>query len=146
MKTQLYLLSAFAGFLFTLQSCQVSSRNNEERTIVKSNDTKLQESSGLMTYEDENFNGLIESYFQDGKLKSSVSYSSGIKNGKSELFYSNGQIKEEYNYTDGVLDGEQLTFHATGKLKSQATYAKGKMQGSTKVYDQDGKVIHEYNG
>ena len=47
------------------------------------------------------------------------------KNGVVETHYSNGQLKSRANYKDGKLDGLRETWHDNGKLWSRETYKDG---------------------
>ena len=68
-------------------------------------------------------------YYDDGNIKSSISYSergwNSYRNGLTTEWYQNGQKKFEGNYNYDESIGEWIEWYANGQLKSKGTYNYG---------------------
>jgi antitoxin component YwqK of YwqJK toxin-antitoxin module len=109
-------------------------------------------------------NGILKSYFPNGKLSRECSYSDGIKNGRdiiyfdngqvwtvdttaygivggiSREYYKNGKIKSEYQYITDNATGICREFNDKGTLKKEITFENGVNHGPTKYYNENGKL------
>ena len=54
-----------------------------------------------------NNDGVLNEFYDNGKLRLSYNFSDGKKDGMQKKWYNNGQLEVLYNYTNGKLDGEQ---------------------------------------
>ncbi len=91
-------------------------------------------------------------YFPDGKLKSSGTSRNGVPEGiyreynadgqiVNSLFYENGNITGEGIFKeDGTKDGHWKEYYAGHELKSEGEYKDGKQAGEWKFYYQSGKL------
>ncbi|MBQ8223510.1 MAG: toxin-antitoxin system YwqK family antitoxin [Bacteroidales bacterium] len=59
----------------------------------------------MYTYKDGLFEGVQETYYEDGRLKSQKMFSNNVANGVAIELYEDGSIKSESNYKNGELKG-----------------------------------------
>lgn len=59
----------------------------------------------MYTYKDGLFEGVQETYYENGKLKSSKMFSNNKQNGPAVEYYDDGSIQSESKYKDGELSG-----------------------------------------
>ncbi len=111
--------------------------------------------------------GLWRSYFEDGKIKSAVTYKDGMANGiamfyfdndkqttRVELtfeddkivdiyreFYENGNRKVMLKFKDGLPNGDAEFYYESGVIKIEGDYKDGVKQGKWKHYTETGEVI-----
>lgn len=60
----------------------------------------------IYTYKDGLFEGLQETYYEDGRVKSSKMFSNNVANGPAVEYYEDGSIKSECIYKDGEVKGK----------------------------------------
>ena len=60
----------------------------------------------MYTYQDGMFEGLQETYYEDGRVKTQKMFSNNVQNGTAVEFYEDGSIKSESNYKEGKLKGK----------------------------------------
>ena len=104
--------------------------------------------------------GLEKKYYENGNLKSVISYKNGLienllksydKNGeidekleKVELFYPNGNIESRryfiMNSKITYQDGVEEEYYENGKLKSKVILINGKVNGFMESYYENGKL------
>jgi len=111
--------------------------------------------------------GLWRSYFEDGKIKSSVTFQDGMANGiaffyfdndkqttrveltyednlvtgKYREFYENGNRKALLTFNKGMPDGDAEFYYDSGVIKIEGQYADGVKQGKWKHYNETGELI-----
>jgi len=61
------------------------------------------------------YTGIIEEYYENGKMKLRIEYKNGLKNGGYESYYENGKLRREETYKMGRLIGKVKWFHESGK-------------------------------
>lgn len=110
-------------------------------------------------------NGVIKSYFQNGKLSRDGIYSDGLKNGVNKIYYPSGQLRSvdnavygvnegsskayfedgklqaDYNYITDNASGIGREYYKSGKLKKEAAFTNGVNNGPAKYFDENGKLI-----
>ena len=47
-------------------------------------------------------NGVVETHYENGQLRTRANYKNGKREGVRETWYDNGQLEERVNYKDGV--------------------------------------------
>lgn len=114
------------------------------------------------SYKDGKFTGVENTYYKDGKLRTTTPYKDGKKDGiekkydyKGELIfetpYKDGKKngleksyttngKSEVNYKAGVKNGEAKLYYKNGKVESLTNYKNGKKDGQSIEYSDDGKI------
>ena len=73
--------------------------------------------------------GLVEEFYDNGRLKRRGNRKNGKENGLWEAFYEHGQLSQRGSLIDGKLDGSYETFHDNGQLEQRGIYKNGKMDG-----------------
>lgn len=92
---------------FIQEESQYKSGNRDGMTVWYSYADKKQGPKYVMyTYQDGKFEGVQETYYEDGRVKTQKMFSNNIQNGPAIEFYEDGSIKSECNYKDGELKGK----------------------------------------
>lgn len=76
------------------------------------------------------FDGIVESYYRNGKIESHITLDKGVLNGKFIQYYENGLVKQSATYKDGRLTGLLTLFNEDGSYV-QEEY-------------EEGNPLHEY--
>lgn len=59
----------------------------------------------MYTYQEGMFEGVQETYYENGNVKTSKMFSNNVQNGPAIEYYEDGSIKSEANYKNGELKG-----------------------------------------
>ena len=86
-------------------------------------------------------NGIMKSYFPNGKPSRECTFIDGIKNGKDILYYDNGQMRSTDNYVFGNLEGNSVNYYNNGKLKSEYHYVINNPTGKCQDYNENGILV-----
>lgn len=89
--------------------------------------------------------GLVKSYYDNGKLKSEINYLNKIREGSAQFYYQNGNLKEELTFTNGAIDGVVKEYYENGKLKELYVIENGRREGPTTFYGEDGNYLKSAN-
>ena len=79
--------------------------------------------------------GLLETYYENGQLRSKEYYKNGESHGPYELFLENGQLAFKINYINGAAHGPWEEFYENGQLKKKSNYKNGKERLSEYFYE-----------
>ena len=90
-------------------------------------------------------NGLIKSYYENGKIQSEDNWKDDKLHGVRKWYYSDGNLYQEDNYKDGKLHGVRKSYYSDGNLDLEENYKDGKLHGVRKSYYSDGNLSTEYN-
>lgn len=86
-----------------------------------------------------------KSYYEDGQIKSEVSYKNKKRNGISTWYHPNGQIQLVTSYKNDVLDGKLQRFFYNGSLQLLENYKEGILHGEKKSWDEKGHLNYSAN-
>jgi TonB family protein len=89
--------------------------------------------------------GLVKSFYDNGKLKSEINFSNNVRVGEAKFYYENGNIKEERNYANGKIEGLVKKYNKEGKLKEVFNIENGRRWGPTSLYDSAGVYLTDVN-
>lgn len=89
--------------------------------------------------------GLIKTYYDNGKVKSEINYSNNVREGAAKFYYPDGNLKEELSYVNGAVDGVVKEYYENGKLKELYTIQNGRREGAASEYSQDGDYLKDNN-
>ncbi len=89
--------------------------------------------------------GLVKSYYDNGKLKSEINFSNNVREGDAKFYYEDGNIKEERNYVNGKIEGLVKKYNKNGKLEEAFNIENGRRQGPTSLYDSAGVYLSDIN-
>jgi hypothetical protein len=89
-------------------------------------------------------NGLMKSFYQDGKVRQTFWYENGVREDSSRWYYQEGQLFRTTPYKNDTVDGIQMQYYRNGKLKAKLGYKKGLRTPLLEEYTQDGKLVGGY--
>lgn len=84
--------------------------------------------------------GLVETFDQDGKLRTRMTQVKGQTEGELLLFYPDGTVESRSQYDNGIQTGPSTGYFPDGKVQRSANYVDGKPAGESVEYYPDGKV------
>tara|TARA_X000001036_G_scaffold401539_1_gene406701 strand:- start:819 stop:1415 length:597 start_codon:yes stop_codon:yes gene_type:complete len=87
------------------------------------------------------FSGLVETYHENGQLKTTGQIINGKKNSLWEKYYSNGRQKSIGHYKMGVKEGSWKYYFLNSNLKEEEFYKNGKEHGLWKTFDAQGSLL-----
>src|ERR1035437_3872089 len=85
--------------------------------------------------------GLVKSYFPDGKIESEIFYVNKIREGVSKFYLENGNLRREFSYINGKVDGLLKEYYENGKLKLTYNIENGKKEGRISLFKGDGTYL-----
>lgn len=88
-------------------------------------------------------NGLVKSYYDNGKLKSEINFSDSVREGEAIFYYENGNVKEELSYVNGKVDGLVKVYNEQGEMKEMFNIEDGKREGPTSLFDSSGVYVSD---
>jgi antitoxin component YwqK of YwqJK toxin-antitoxin module len=89
----------------------------------------------------DNGNGVLNTYYPNGKIQSKTDFVNGMPNGKSKFFFESGKEQGYVTMVDGQKNGELLFFHENGQIARKALFKNDII--IEKKYNQKGKIISE---
>ncbi|MFZ0452178.1 MAG: TonB family protein [Ignavibacteriaceae bacterium] len=89
--------------------------------------------------------GLVKSYYDNGKLKSEINFSNNVREGDAKFYYENGNIEEERNYNNGKVEGLVKRYNKDGKLEEVFNIENGRRQGPASLFDSAGVYLSDVN-
>jgi hypothetical protein len=92
-------------------------------------------------------NGIVKSYYPDGKIQSELSYVNDVLDGNAIWYYQNGKVMTEKNYSKGIIDGQVRSYFEDGQLQEEYLVSFGIKDGLYKSYFENGdlKVVATYS-
>ena len=84
--------------------------------------------------------GVIISYYPNGKPQNETHMYKGKEHGKDVYYYDNGQLKKEQYFNDGMKEGKYYEWHANGKQWVTGFFRQDKMDSIWTWFDTTGKV------
>lgn len=104
--------------------------------------------NGTIEFEGQIKNGKEEGnwkfYHDNGAIKNTVEYISGLPNGKDLTYFSNGTLREEKYYLNGKLEGEYKLWYDKDKLDVTGSFKSGKKHGEWRKYELEVIKIDKY--
>jgi hypothetical protein len=90
--------------------------------------------------------GLMKSFYQDGRLRQTFWYENGLREDSSKWYYQEGQLFRSTPYKRDTIDGIQKQYYRTGRLKAKLGYVKGLRTPYLEEFTQEGKLVGGYPG
>lgn len=87
--------------------------------------------------------GLIKTYFPNGKIQSEITYVNKIREGAAKFYYENGNIRQEFSYINGKVEGLVKEYYENGKLKLTYNIEEGKREGPVSLFKENGTYLTE---
>jgi antitoxin component YwqK of YwqJK toxin-antitoxin module/Tfp pilus assembly protein PilF len=91
----------------------------------------------------ESTNGVLKTFFPNGKISREATYSDGVKTGSDKIYYFNGNIRSEDHTVYNVDEGPSKEYYPNGKLKSEYNYVNDNAEGEGKEYYENGSLKKE---
>ena len=85
--------------------------------------------------------GLIKTYFPNGRIQSEITFANKIREGAAKFYYDNGNIQQEFTYVNGKVDGLVKEYYENGKLKLTYNIENGKKEGRVSLFKEDGTFL-----
>ncbi len=158
MRSILVILICFVITQTSVQSSQVTSRNDNDRAwhILQGvlhfhgqpfNGVTVQHENGDSVYTSY-VNGLQQGeerrYYSAGQRQSVRYFEQGKKQGLHKAWWPHGNLKFEYHFLDDVHHGSAKTWHPNGQLASLFQYEHGYEMGLQQMWFDDGSVRAQY--
>lgn len=86
------------------------------------------------SYDNEQFEGLVQYYFSSGKLSHALNFSKGKLEGNRKEYYESGELKELAKYKEGKRNGIFKSYYKNGKIESKGKYSNGEKVGVWKTF------------
>jgi antitoxin component YwqK of YwqJK toxin-antitoxin module len=85
--------------------------------------------------------GVVRSYYPDGKISEEVSWKQNLKEGPWKRYYQDGTPRLSGHFKNGLQDGSYEVFYSNGTNQIKGEYLDDKSQGTWYFYDEDGNAI-----
>ena len=121
---------------------EIGSYKNGKRNGLKETYYENGQLRSSQNYKHGKLNGLWESYYENGQLKYSANWKGSFYD-KSYTYYENGQLKSLENYQNIYGFPSRLNsskYYENGQLKSSENYNYGKLDGLFEKYDENGQL------
>ena len=134
---KLLLICLLSGSVFS-QNVSAEEKEINKGTIKEFYDNGKVRSS--ISYKGDTLHGIRKEYYETGKFIVQIPYKDGILTGLLKVYYKSGKLQFEIPFKNNILEGMYKDYYATGKLKSETPYIAGKKEGIGKVYNATGKA------
>lgn len=106
----------------------------EKGTIMESSNYKNDQRDGVtIWYANRDKN--------QGEKVAMYTYKEGIFDGVQETYFEDGAVKTKKTFSGNILEGPAYEFYEDGSLKTEANYKKGELKGKVKEYPQGKKFL-----
>ncbi|MEQ9424964.1 MAG: toxin-antitoxin system YwqK family antitoxin [Cyclobacteriaceae bacterium] len=82
----------------------------------------------------------VETFYDNGQVKSSVAMENGLKNGLMKEYYPDGTLKVQTNWQNGILNGKMIKYYETGQKESEVNWINGKKDGIVRAFHKNGEL------
>lgn len=76
-----------------------------------------------------------------GEKVAMYTYKEGVFDGIQETYFEDGKVKTQKRFSNNVQEGPAYEFYEDGSIKTEATYKNGEQKGKTKEYPQGKKFL-----
>lgn len=155
---KIFLLSFFTVItLIVFSGC--SGRSSSQKEALTVNDTTtvpdtgytgiMKYMSGQMLVKEVTFkngvrDGLMKSFYQDGRLRMTFWYENGFREDSSKWYYQEGQVFRSTPYKRDTIDGTQIQYYRNGRIKAKLTYVKGLRTPYLEEFTPNGQIVSGY--
>lgn len=99
---------------------------------------KTGELSEIHALKDGERDGVLKTFYRNGKPQSESNYSNGQITASVKIYHATGQVRNQYIVKDGMRNGPFTVFNQDGGKTEEGTYKAGKYDGGYKSYYADG--------
>ncbi len=140
-------LILYSGFVLQITSSSLFAQNVVDAKGFKQGEWRKTDAKGNIIYtgsfKDNIPQGLFKYYYEDGKVRSELTYSADGKMAIALNFYPTGKKMAEGIYIETKKDGLWKYYNDLEILSAEETYQKGSPNGVWKTYYDDGKLLEE---
>jgi antitoxin component YwqK of YwqJK toxin-antitoxin module len=146
---QMHVLKSFLliGLLLLLNATLLLSQNVTDAKGLKQGEWRKLDAKGKLIYEgrfkDNVPQGLFTYYYDDGKVRSELTYAENGKSAAAINYHPKGKKMAEGLYVETKKDGPWKYFNERGTISAEEFYLKGSPTGVWKTYYDDGKLLEE---
>jgi len=97
-----------------------------------------------ITFENGVRQGLMKSFYQDGRLRMTYWYENGFREDSSKWYYPDGQLFRSTPYKNDTIDGTQKQYYKNGRIKAKLSYIQGLRTPYLEEFTQEGKLVGDY--
>ncbi len=128
-------------------SSQLMAQNTTDSKGLKQGEWRKLDAKGKVIYEgrfkDNIPQGLFRYYYEDGNIRSELTYSENGKIAAAVNFHPNRQKMAEGRYVVTKKDGQWKYYNERGTISAEEFYHEGSPTGIWKTYYDDGKLLEE---
>ena len=143
-RAKLHILS---GLVLLLSSSCLLAQNLVDAKGLKQGEWSKTDSKGNLVYQgrfkDNIPQGVFKYFYEDGKVRSELTYSADGKSARAINFYASGKKMAEGVYVETKKDSLWKYYNDLEILSAEETYLKGVPHGIWKTYYDDGKLLEE---
>lgn len=126
--------------LLWLLSCE------REELVVDKTSTELELVNGVLYYQNNPFNGLLVSRYDDASFKMKLKYKEGRKHGYEKQWHLNGELSQSRSYSQGIKIENHIGWWEDGVKKFNYHYnEKGEYHGNRKEWYKNGQLVRDFN-
>lgn len=96
--------------------------------------------SSIETWKNGKKNGIMKTFFIDGKIATECRYVDDNPEGPCKEYYTSGTVKKEYAFKNGMLDGTFKTFFMNNMPDISGKYENALKVGDWVEYNENGKI------
>ena len=96
------------------------------------------------TFENGVKEGLMKSYYANGKLRRTFWYEKGLREDSAKWYYEEGQLFRSTPYKRDTVDGIQVQYFRNGRVKAKLGFKKGMRTLYFEEFNSDSKVVGGY--
>jgi hypothetical protein len=145
--------------LLVLILAACSGRGTSKRAALSENDTVTVPDTGYtgitqymngqvvvkeVTFKNGVRQGLMKSFYQDGKVRTTFWYENGLREDSSRWYYQEGQLFRTTPYKRDTIDGIQKQYYRNGRIKAKIGFEKGLRTSYLEEFTPDGKLVRGY--
>ena len=119
--------------------CLVATLVCQSASAVSQADTEERKGIRYAKNEQAPFEGILEHYFEDGRIWEIYCYKQGKENGEGIVFNLSGHLVARANYRNGKLHGKSTHWTDAGVREWEQSYSDGELL-ETVFFDPAGKV------
>ena len=86
-------------------------------------------------------NGVEESFYDNGKIQSQITWHNGQRYGLAKTFFENGKLDRKASYVNDNMHGHYERYHENGQLRSIGQLVNDEQSGHWEWYDENGNLI-----
>ena len=130
--------TAVAFLLLVFVAVSCSDEGNVKKDYWENGNLKSE-----LSYEDGELNGRCVWYMANGKPQMEAMYKHNKMHGLARRWYENGNLMEEMWYKEGARDSVYRSFSLKGQLTEEMYYENGKLNGEYRRWYENGQVFQE---